>query len=879
VSTDSSLSLRLHGLYYNLGCILHQQGKLEAAADSYCKALTYPRPDDLKPTETSSVQRHLKIGLQQHQPTKQPDHPSVDIAEDVKVYNNLGCLLAQQERWEEAVQSYQQAIALQPDQAALYNNLGRALFRQDPVQAVAAYRRAIDLQPDFALAHHNLGLALQHQGQHQAAIDCFQHTLQLDPKHLSAHGDCAVSWMALGDIERMLISLRQAILANGVMIQAYCDWVERLPNQDELTLAKKSCGRFLQSLLESSDQSNQIQQKNKAHDYLAQTYFHWANVLTAYGGSEQLQRAETYYQQALHLQPKNLIILLQLMDCLVKQGRLNAAILIGHTTLAICPDSASIYLKLGYVLEQQQQFQLAIEYYQKALDLQSQTKPKLESSNSAEKVCSEYATVSEIEFLQFHRYPSHSPCLPSSFTQVKSNLDPAEVFAPQGYYGSTWQWMIANNLTANYVALSLNAFGNTSFNQFEQSETGTSCSKVSTPEVNADKCAGLNCIRCLKQIWNQFDPTYLGDGLHFCSGNSVSVDRFPLFVAKIPQGRAWIVPQKNAWMVCNAVAVLSPDQYVLADLSRAYPGQLPGCEHSDLNLERIYEQSSLPTLKSIEGSVAVLSSLSGNTYFHWMIDVLPRIELLRISGIDLADIDWFLINGGHHSFQRETLAQLGIPAEKILSSDYHPHIQATELIAPSFPGYFGWLDEWALSFLRRSFLFPVLNAVSPKSKLFNLQSDEVANHSVEFPERIYISRSDANHRQLLNQAEVLKQLRSLGFVSVDLESLTFRDQVNLFAHAKVIIAPHGSGLTNIIFCRPETIVVELVSPHYIRHYYWVISRLLGLHHYFLVAEEVACAPVRELMYQNPLTEDIWVSLDSLKTMLQRLNLDHSTLTS
>ena len=100
-----------------------------------------------------------------------------------------------------------------------------------------------------------------------------------------------------------------------------------------------------------------------------------------------------------------------------------------------------------------------------------------------------------------------------------------------------------------------------------------------------------------------------------------------------------------------------------------------------------------------------------------------------------------------------------------------------------------------------------------------------------------------------------------------------------FANAEVIIAPHGSGLTNIAFCRPETIVVELVSPHYIRHYYWVISRLLGLHHYFLVGDEITCAPVRELMYQNPLTEDIWVNLNSLKTMLERLNLDHSTLAS
>jgi hypothetical protein len=76
----------------------------------------------------------------------------------------------------------------------------------------------------------------------------------------------------------------------------------------------------------------------------------------------------------------------------------------------------------------------------------------------------------------------------------------------------------------------------------------------------------------------------------------------------------------------------------------------------------------------------------------------------------------------------------------------------------------------------------------------------------------------------------------------------------------------------LIFCSPNTTVVELVSPYYIRHYYWVISRLLSLKHYFLVGEKLPCDLTRELMYQNPLIEDIWVNLDALTYMLEALNL-------
>jgi len=75
-----------------------------------------------------------------------------------------------------------------------------------------------------------------------------------------------------------------------------------------------------------------------------------------------------------------------------------------------------------------------------------------------------------------------------------------------------------------------------------------------------------------------------------------------------------------------------------------------------------------------------------------------------------------------------------------------------------------------------------------------------------------------------------------------------------------------------LFCSPGTTIVELVSPNYIRHYYRVISDRLQLYHYFLAAPGVTCHPIRQLMYPSPLTEDIWVDLESLRTLLRQLTL-------
>ena len=57
-------------------------------------------------------------------------------------------------------------------------------------------------------------------------------------------------------------------------------------------------------------------------------------------------------------------------------------------------------------------------------------------------------------------------------------------------------------------------------------------------------------------------------------------------------------------------------------------------------------------------------------------------------------------------------------------------------------------------------------------------------------------------------------------------------------------------------------MIELVSPKYIRNYYSVISQEVGLEHYYLKGEDFGCAPIRQLMYQNPVVDTL-VSLTDL----------------
>ena len=738
-------------------------------------------------------------------------------------YNNLGCLLFNKNDYARALEAWQKALIYNNDDennSFIYNNIGKVFAAQGQIQeAIEAYHKAIEIKADFTLAYTNLGKLCQQQNQHAIAVSCFEKVIELEPDIIFAYTDCGASLFNLGRIDAALRCFQQVIALEPKFVEGYCQGVQKHSGYDELSLAKTACADFLTALQWGEGGFTTV------YEYLYQTYLHLGNTLAIYGKYDQ---AVGYYQKATQINPQSVDIYLKFGNCLFKNQQFNAAVTVYQIARMLLTQESSfsqiqlleVDLQLGRILEKQGYWESATDYYSKVLQMQQQDgfKSLIHDSPSTLMLLQDWANAQQIE--------------------------PTNI--PQGVCDSTLTWLRNQNLQdSHYYSLSeLLGSGQENCQILKQWEQ-IPC-KIPT------ECGGLDCEPCLKRVFQCFHWQNLGHGIQRCSVIKENVASTPLFVAVIPNGRAWIVPQENYWMVCKAIAMITPDNQMLADVSREYPAPLPGCPSYEPQKHQVFQQEHLPPLQQIEGRVAVLSGLSGNVYFHWMVDVLPRFELLRQSGIDFDQIDWFLVNSQQAPFQRETLTRLGIQEFKILESDQFPHIQAQQLIVPSYPGYMGWLQPWAIDTLRRWFL--------------HLGQ----NQGVNYPERIYISRGDARYRRILNEEEVIETLSPWGFVVVQLESLSFSQQVALFAQAKVIMGAHGSGLTNIIFCQPGTQVIEWVSPHYNRHYYWVISQYLGLDHYSLTGEGFSCYPLRGLMYQNSLTEDIWINLVSLKRLLELL---------
>ena len=127
--------------------------------------------------------------------------------EDAETCNNLGIALATQGKVSEAIQQFERTLRIKPHHAGANNNLGLALATQGKLaEATQHYERALQLKPDYADAEFNWGNALHSQGKMTEAIQHFQRALQIMPDHAQAHNNLGV---ALANQERASEAIEQ----------------------------------------------------------------------------------------------------------------------------------------------------------------------------------------------------------------------------------------------------------------------------------------------------------------------------------------------------------------------------------------------------------------------------------------------------------------------------------------------------------------------------------------------------------------------------------------------------------------------------------------------------------------------------------------------
>jgi len=294
------------------------------------------------------------------------------------------------------------------------------------------------------------------------------------------------------------------------------------------------------------------------------------------------------------------------------------------------------------------------------------------------------------------------------------------------------------------------------------------------------------------------------------------------FIATIPNARiVSFVDERNEFYP----AILSRDDTALnlreivfrpghaaALRSREYGGRPPQrLQRATWILERVYDNHS-----------------------HWLTAHLPKLCLLREQG----RLDDVILPEKLKPAMESSLKMMGLEPSQFRTFD------------PSRPLLVEELTILGTDRFRPELLRPVREAVA--------RSVEAGAPT----RRIYISRSRARFRRLLNEEEIWPLFENEGFERVYMEEMSFREQVRLMRETKVLAAPHGAGLTNMMFCPEGAHIVEIACLGFPNPNFYAVASAMG--HVYSIISAQASGDV------PPLEQDLVVQPSAVRSALKAL---------
>jgi len=202
-----------------------------------------------------------------------------------------------------------------------------------------------------------------------------------------------------------------------------------------------------------------------------------------------------------------------------------------------------------------------------------------------------------------------------------------------------------------------------------------------------------------------------------------------------------------------------------------------------------------------------------NAIFHWMCDALPRLEAVKTLAKDCV-----LLLPEHYQYPyiHETLRAFSCKA--IYKFPVDAFLDCPELYVPKQITTSGEINPTNFLALRKT----LLDYFKPEMS------------TIEYSPNIYISRSEAKYRKVLNEPDLITLLDKYDFKVIHFEKLSVKEQVETAFYAKNMISLHGANLTNATFMQPGGNVMELrKNGDTENNYYYSLTDSIGCNYYYL----------------------------------------------
>jgi hypothetical protein len=221
-----------------------------------------------------------------------------------------------------------------------------------------------------------------------------------------------------------------------------------------------------------------------------------------------------------------------------------------------------------------------------------------------------------------------------------------------------------------------------------------------------------------------------------------------------------------------------------------------------------YTYFALPSPARLAGNWTSLIGRFQSSYFHWIMDALPRVACLEEFPSDTR----ILIAAKPRPYEHDSLRLLDLLPRTRETNERHLEIENYYFSGPT--AMTGVSNPYAVRFLRKRLLPHGIPPESPKPYLF-------------------ITRRGKT-RGLINEAQVARFFEQQNWTIADLENFSFQEQIGLFRQAKGICASHGAALTNLLWCDAGTKVFELFAHNFLNGCYEAIATLCNVDHRYLV---------------------------------------------
>lgn len=185
-------------------------------------------------------------------------------------------------------------------------------------------------------------------------------------------------------------------------------------------------------------------------------------------------------------------------------------------------------------------------------------------------------------------------------------------------------------------------------------------------------------------------------------------------------------------------------------------------------------------------------------YAHWITQCVPAIAGYALEP-EFADGILLLPDIG--AAYEEALVLAGITLPEVVRVDLDHTLAVEELVYSSL-----LLHHFAPSVLARRVFDRMVTAAMAQPE------------ATTTTDRIYVSRVDSTARPMTNEDELVRLLARHGIEPLIPGTMSLREQVCRFRAASLVVGPHGAGLGNIVFCRPKSMIYELIPEHWINSF-------------------------------------------------------------